>query len=152
MANSLRGAPLALLDGVTRKSLDVLQDAVNTHGLLTIWEAALAAPAWSGPPTWVHGDLHPGNLLVRDGEIVAVIDFGLLGAGDPACDLMAAWTVLSRESRPVFRAGMALDDPAWTRGRGWALYFGVVALSVYQHSNPALADICRRTLSEVLAD
>jgi aminoglycoside phosphotransferase (APT) family kinase protein len=82
----------------------------------------------------------------------AVIDFGALGVGDPACDLQVAWNLLAGRSREVFRAVLGVDDAAWVRGRGWALSVGLIALPYYYLSNPALAGIARRTIDEVLAD
>ncbi len=119
--------------------------------MLEVWEAALAAPAWAGQPVWMHGDLHPANLLVEGQELSAVIDFGLLGVGDPACDLMVAWTYLSAESRDVFRSALAVDDATWSRGRGWVVHIGLRA-AAYSADNPVLGDIGRYTLAEILAE
>jgi aminoglycoside phosphotransferase (APT) family kinase protein len=90
--------------------------------------------------------------LVVRGQLSAVIDFGGLGVGDPACDLMAAWTFLSAQTRDVFRAVLAVDDATWSRGRGWALSVSLVALPYYRESNPVLADTARRTIDEALND
>ena len=100
----------------------------------------------------VGGDLNAANLLVQDGRLNAVIDFGCLGVGDPACDLMAAWTYLSAETRDVFHAALPADDATWVRGRGWALSFGLIALPYYQSTNPVLAGIARYAINEALAD
>ena len=116
------------------------------------WEAALHAPVWDGPLGWIHGDLLGGNLLARQGRLSAVIDFGCLGVGDPACDLMAAWTFVSAESREVFRAAVGIDDATWARGRGWALSVGLIALPYYRVNNPVLARIARCAIDEALAD
>ena len=116
------------------------------------WEADLQAPAWRGPPVWIHGDLQSGNLLAVQGRLSAVIDFGCLGVGDPACDLIVAWNLLPAETRDVFRAALPVDDATWARGRGWALSVGLIALPYYQDTNPVLAGISRRTIDEVLAD
>jgi aminoglycoside phosphotransferase (APT) family kinase protein len=99
----------------------------------------------------MHGDLHPANLLVEGHELSAVIDFGLLGVGDPACDLVVAFTYLSAESRDVFRSVLTVDEATWSRGRGWALLFGFRA-AAYSADNPMLGDIGRYTVAEVLAD
>lgn len=150
--NNYRGVALARLDTVVRNALAKLTGEIDVAAATAIWEAALAAPVWDRPGVWLHGDLHPGNLLVAEGRLNAVIDFGLMAVGDPACDLMAGWSVLDETSRPWFRTGLAVDDAAWTRGRGWALYASVVALSFYLTSNPTLAAISRRTLAQVLTD
>ena len=120
--------------------------------LAAAWDWALQAPAWNGPPTWVHGDLLPTNLLIEDGRLSAVIDFGCLGVGDPACDLMAAWTVLPADARRTFRTTLAAGDAMWRRGMGWALSFGLIALPYYVDSNPVLAGIARHAIGEVLSE
>ena len=126
--------------------------AVSTGAVTAAWDAALQAPAWHGPPVWIHGDLSPLNLLVQQGRISAVIDFGCLGVGDPACDLQVAWNLLATQTRDVFRAALPVDDATWARGRGWALSVGLIALPYYQSTNPVLAGIARRAIDEALAD
>ena len=116
------------------------------------WEAALRAPAWQGRAVWIHGDLHAANLLAQLGRLSAVIDFGCMGVGDPACDVMVAWTYLSAETRGAFRAALQVDDATWARGRGWALSFGLIALPYYQTTNPLLAAIAWRSIEEALTD
>ncbi len=125
---------------------------LDTGAVTAAWDAALQAPAWDGPPVWIHGDLQSLNLLVQQGRISAVIDFGCLGVGDPACDLIVAWNLLSAETRDVLRAALPVDDATWARGRGWALSVGLIALPYYQSTNPVLAGIARRAIAEVLAD
>ncbi len=147
--HEFRGASLAAHDHNTRAAAALLQDSLDVNSVLTVWEAALAASI--GQPVWMHGDLHPANLLVEDHELSAVIDFGLLGVGDSACDLTVAWTYLPADSRRVFRGALAVDDATWCRGRGWALQFGLRA-AAYSADNPVLGDIGRYTLGEVLAD
>ena len=114
------------------------------------WEAALQASAWDAPPVWIHGDLLPGNLLVRHGRLSAVIDFGGLGVSDPACDLVGAWALLSTETRDVFRAALAVDDATWARGRGWALSVALIALPYYRRTNPVFAALAKRMIDAVL--
>jgi aminoglycoside phosphotransferase (APT) family kinase protein len=150
--NSSRGVPLAERDTAVRAAIEQLGDNVDARAVTAAWEAALAAPEWSGAPVWLHGDLQAGNLLAREGRLAAVIDFGCLGVGDPACDVMPAWAYLSGETRDVFRAAVPVDDATWARGRGWALSVGVIAIPYYEHTNPALAGIGRRAIDEVLAD
>ena len=113
--------------------------------------AALAA-TWQGPPVWVHGDVASGNLLVRDGRLSAVIDFGTSGVGDPACDLYIAWTLLEGESREAFRAALPLDDATWARGRGWTLWKALITLARHIDTDPRQARVARRVIDEVLAD
>jgi aminoglycoside phosphotransferase (APT) family kinase protein len=120
--NFNRGGDLAAYDEETRRASVLLADVVDPRSVTTLWEAALAA-RWVGPPVWFHGDVAPGNLLLDDsGELAAVIDFGQFGVGDPACDLAIAWTLLRGRAREAFRTAVAVDEPTWVRGRGWALW------------------------------
>jgi aminoglycoside phosphotransferase (APT) family kinase protein len=119
--------PLAGRDRVTRAAAGALCGRLDVGPALAVWEGALAAPAWTGARVWLHGDLHPANLLVANGELGAVIDFGLMGVGDPACDLMAAWTYLPTGARQVVRDALTVDKAAWSRGRRWALQLGLMA-------------------------
>lgn len=147
-----RGRPLHTREAETYAAIDQLAGLIDTHAATDAWRAALAVPQWDGPPNWVHADLHAGNLLCQDDLLSAVIDFGSCGVGDPACDLMVAWTLLSGPAREIFRAELAADDHSWERGRGWALTFGLVALPYYLSSNPALAEISLRTVQAALTD
>lgn len=150
--NSFRGVPLTTRDDETRAAIACLHGAIDVGAVTAAWEGALEAPAWGGPPVWIHGDLQSGNLLAVQGRLSAVIDFGCLGVGDPACDLTVAWTLLSGETRDTFRAVLPVDDATWARGRGWALSVGLIALPYYQSTNPVLAGIARHAIAEVLAD
>jgi aminoglycoside phosphotransferase (APT) family kinase protein len=151
-AGEFRGTSLAGCDRVARTAAAISQaDQFHRGPVLAVWERAVAGPAWTGPPVWMHGDLHPANLLVDGGRLSAVIDFGLLGVGDPACDLMVAWTYLRAEARDAFRDALAVDDATWSRGRGWALELGLRA-AAYSADNPVLGDIGRHTIAEVMAD
>jgi aminoglycoside phosphotransferase (APT) family kinase protein len=150
--NFFRGVPLAARDAGTRTAISSLHGTIDGDLATAAWEAALQAPEWRGRPLWIHGDLQPGNLLVKEGRLSAVIDFGDLGVGDPACDLMVAWNLFPADTRTDFREALAVDDAAWARGRGWALSFGLIALPYYRNTNPALAQIARHTIDEVLAD
>ncbi len=114
--------------------------------------AAARSPAFSGPPAWVHGDLHPLNLLTRRGRLTAVIDWGGAGLGDPAMDLMAGWTLFDPPAREVFRRAMTPDPGAWARGRALALAKAIMAIPYYRASNPVFHAVMIRTLDRVLAD
>src|SRR5439155_1511993 len=116
-----RGAPLAELDEQVRQSIAQLGNRIDRDATFRSWEESLNAPPWDGEEVWVHGDLLPGNLLVVDGRLSAVIDFGGLNVGDPACDLQPAWNVFVGDSRRRFRAELHVDDAAWLRGRGMSL-------------------------------
>jgi aminoglycoside phosphotransferase (APT) family kinase protein len=147
-----RGAPLAELDEQVRRSIAQLGNRVDGAATLRAWEGSLDAPAWDGEEVWVHGDLLPGNLLVVDGRLSAVIDFGGLNVGDPACDLQPAWNVFADGSRARYRAELQVDNASWLRGRGWALYQAVSALPYYWHTNPGMIRQASHALAQVLAD
>jgi aminoglycoside phosphotransferase (APT) family kinase protein len=119
--------------------------------MTAVWEAALKA-TWHGTPVWLHGDVSAANLLVREGRLSAVIDFGCSGVGDPACDLTIAWTLFSGPSREAFCAGLPVDAATWARGRGWTLWKGLITLAEHIHTNPLKAGEARRVIDEVLAD
>jgi len=131
-----RGIPLAERDKGTRHWLEKFAGGPSvTAG----WERALKAPAWDGPPTWHHGDLDARNWLIKDGRISGVIDWGSMGVGDPACDLMVAWKLHSRRARDAFREALPTDDATWARARGWALSQAIAILAYYTpENNPTL--------------
>lgn len=121
------------------------------HDLLTkIWEESLAVPIWNCPDYWLHSDLHAGNLLAANNSISAVLDFGMAGIGDPACELMVAWTLLDESSRHLFKETVKADDSIWLRARGWALHLGIVAYPYYCETNPGFASIAKRAIDQVL--
>ena len=146
-------APGAYRAGAYQRADDDVRAALSDldiPGAGELWETALRLPAWDGPPVWLHSDLLPPNLLARDGRLTAVIDFGCAGVGDPAADLMPAWTVFDEATRPLFRAQLAVDDATWERGRAWALVFGVGAWHYYARTNPSFAALGRRAVNQVL--
>ncbi|MBF0680117.1 MAG: aminoglycoside phosphotransferase family protein [Devosia sp.] len=121
-----RGGPLAAIDQGLRRTLAEASDRgliADPERLLAVWGDALAAPAWFGPPVWLHADLHPANVLTSDGNICGIIDFGDLCVGDPACDLAAAWLLLPDGCMNAFHSAYtpAPDDATVRRARGWAL-------------------------------
>ena len=103
-------------------------------------------------PVWIHGDLEPVNMLAYQGQLSGVIDWGCLGTGDPACDLLCAWSLFSGESREVFRVALGVDDATWARGRGWALSTALIALPYYMDTNPSMVARSLHKIAEVLAD
>jgi aminoglycoside phosphotransferase (APT) family kinase protein len=137
-------APLAQLDLVTRAE-------ITDANVLAAWEDALRAPEWDGAPTWIHCDLLRPNVLVRDSRIAAVIDFGAVGAGDPASDLTAAWALFGPRGRAVYRAALDVDDGTWARGRGIALHQAVMIIPYYAETNPAFTLLARRTVDQILS-
>jgi aminoglycoside phosphotransferase (APT) family kinase protein len=151
--NVFRGQPLTMRDEATRSAIGALTGEIDVEAAIAVWESALRAPPWVQAPVWIHGDLDARNLLVEEGRLSAVIDFGCLGVGDPACDVMAAWKLFSVENRDVFRATLRVDESTWERARGWALSQAVMALSYYTpETNPVLVREAGRWLTEVLAD
>jgi len=147
-----RGAPLAENDEPVRRSIAALGDRIDPSAALRSWDESLEAATWNEREVWVHGDLLPGNLLVVGGRLSAVIDFGGLNLGDPACDLQPAWNVFAGESRMRFRAELDADDASWRRGRGWALYQAVSALAYYWDTNPGMIRQASHALAQVLSD
>ncbi|MER5179795.1 aminoglycoside phosphotransferase family protein [Streptomyces sp. NPDC002896] len=147
-----RGGPLAEHDDGVRQAIEQLGNRIDGAAALRSWEESLAAPTWDGEEVWLHGDLLPGNLIVVDGRLSAVIDFGTLNVGDPACDLLPAWNVFTDDSRTRYQAELAVDDASWLRGRGWALFQAVVALPYYWDTNPGMIHQASRALAEVLGD
>ncbi|MFB4292404.1 aminoglycoside phosphotransferase family protein [Nonomuraea sp. ATR24] len=146
----LRTEPLSGRDRDTRAAIAATGGVFDAAAMTALWDAALAAPAWDRPPVWVHGDFHTGNLLVDGGRLSAVIDFGGLAVGDPACDLMIAFTLMSPGSRAVFRAALGVDDATWLRGRGWALATGLNAYTAYAATSPRVAAQTARQITAAL--
>jgi aminoglycoside phosphotransferase (APT) family kinase protein len=143
-----RGKPLSARDESTRAALE----RVDAPGALALWQEALAAPGWTGAPVWIHADLDARNVLVRDGRLAAVLDWGGVGLGDPAVDVMAVWKLVARDDRDRFRAALAVDDATWLRAKGWAVSQAVTALGYYTlETNPALVREAGRWLAEVLS-
>jgi aminoglycoside phosphotransferase (APT) family kinase protein len=154
------GQNLAALEvaGLDVAELDVtgLGGRAGRDAVLSAWETALAVPPWDGPPLWLHGDPHPANILIEDGLVSGVLDFGDITAGDPASDLSLVWMLLPASCHGEFRAAYAaagrgtLTDAVWARGRGWALNMAIVFLA-WSADNPRLRAVGRRTLAAVLA-
>jgi aminoglycoside phosphotransferase (APT) family kinase protein len=131
-----RGIPLAERDEEIRYWLSRFNGA---SAVTAKWERALAAPPWDGPPMWQHGDLDARNWLIRDGRIGGVIDWGSMGVGDPACDVMVAWKLQSLAARDAYREALPVDEATWERARGWALSQAVAILAYYTpQNNPTL--------------
>jgi aminoglycoside phosphotransferase (APT) family kinase protein len=151
--NFFRGGDLSVYDGESRQAIEVLENNsdLDTALVSEVWDTALDS-AWSKPPIWIHGDVSSGNLLVRDGRLSGVIDFGGMAVGDPACDLAIAWTMFDGDSRQSFRDGVDLDDSTWARARGWTLWKALIILSGVSETNAAEGELARRTIDRILAD
>lgn len=146
-----RGGSLTTRDAETRRRIAECPGQFDRALLTEAWEQATSAPEWSGPDLWLHGDLHPANLLVSRGRLSAVLDFGDLCAGDPAADLMTAWMLLPDAARPVLHEESGVDDDTWDRGRGWSLALGLAILE-RSSDNEVLDSIGRRGIQGVLDD
>lgn len=149
--NFYRGGSLHVYDAQTRQAIEKLKDKIDAAATTQVWETALAT-SWNKPPVWVHGDICLGNLLVQNGKLSAVIDFGGLAIGDPACDLAIAWTFFKGESREVFRTILNLDEGIWARGRGWALWKALIVAAGICETNNIEGKDCWRIIDEVIAD
>jgi len=125
---------------------------IDTEAVSAAWARSLEAPPWDGKPVWLHGDLLKSNLLVQDGRLFAVLDFGGVGIGDPAADVVPAWSVFGKEGREAFRQALEVDDDTWSRARGYALHQAVMIIPYYPATNPDFVAMARRTVEEVLAE
>jgi aminoglycoside phosphotransferase (APT) family kinase protein len=135
--NFYRGAHPSVYDEETRSALSKLHDVIDTHTATAVWDKALSSK-WNQNPVWIHGDLSAGNIIIKDDRLAGVIDFGGMGIGDPACDLVIAWTFLAKESGAIFRSQLLrLDADTWARARGWALWKALITLaSLLDKSGP----------------
>ena len=149
--NFWRGGPLTTYAEETLRAVDTLAGEIPREAVLAAWRDAAAA-RWPGEPSWLHGDVAAGNLLVRDGRLAAVIDFGSCAVGDSACDVVIAWTLLAGASRQAFRSALAADDRTWARGRGWALWKALITLVDCLEHDPPAAEQPRRVIKQALAD
>jgi aminoglycoside phosphotransferase (APT) family kinase protein len=153
--NAVRGVPLSHRTKVVHDRVRQLDSLVDSAALLDLWSQLVKTPPWTRPPLWIHGDFHPGNLLVSEGRLTAVIDFGDLCAGDPATDLAVAWMLLPSSARPIFRAAADgcgwIDDHTWMRARGWALVLGLAFLAS-SRDNAVMGALGRATLEAALSD
>lgn len=149
--NFHRGGPLAIYDAATRQAIAVLKNRIDVRTAIAVWDDALES-SWSRPPVWIHGDVSAGNLLLQEGGLSAVIDFGMLGVGDPACDLSIAWTLFSGKSREDFRAMLPYDSGTWARGRGWTLWKAMIVAAGLAETNAVEAAQCWRVIGAVLEE
>lgn len=147
--NWFRGATLRTYEAQALEAMEDLRGHVDDAPARRVWTQALESQ-WDGVDVWFHGDLAQGNLLLTEGQLSAVIDFGTCGVGDPACDLAVAWTLLTADGREVFRKRLAIDDASWARGRGWALWKSLVSCANSLDEDGADAINARRVLASIL--
>lgn len=150
--NAFRGQPLKERDLKVRAALHKIAHTIDGHRALKIWSDALVSECGISDLRLIHGDLHPHNLLIKEGALAAVIDWGLMGRGDPACDLMAAWTLLDHQHRINLKRDLVVSEPEWLRARGWALSFSVIILDFYGGKNKYLYDLGLHVMRELLSD
>ena len=152
---SNRGVPLVERDAATRSALSALvsfNESFDLNEVSEAWDFALKLGPGTEPPVWIHGDLTQGNILLSDGKLSAIIDFGSLGSGDRFADLIVAWNLLPSTERELFRSQIQVSDSTWKRGRGLALSVALIQLPYYTESNPEVAENARYVIREVLAD
>ncbi len=151
-----RGGDLAFYDDETRQAIELIKrgrrgDDLDIEAITNVWNTALESK-WTKFPIWIHGDIALGNLLVKNGELSAVIDFGGISVGDPACDLAIAWTAFSGESRKAFRNALNLDDATWARARGWTLWKALITHTGLSETNTIESQTSYRTITRILTE
>lgn len=149
--NFYRGGKLSYYQDDVEEALKLLQHTVDQKAAQEIWERAISSK-WEKEPVWIHGDVSGGNLLTLDGKLSAVIDWGMLAAGDPACDLAISWTLFRGGNRSVFKEVLDLDEATWARGRGWTLWKALIVASGLSNTNPYEAVQSWQILQEVIED
>lgn len=142
--------PLLELDGKTYQAIAEIEDLLDTDEIIAAWKISSMASAWNGEPVWIHADLLRSNLLLNNQQLAAVIDFGSAGIGDPAFDLIPAWTVFNAAGRGVFRNAIRADHDTWLRARGYALHQALLIIPYYQETNPRFVSQAKRTINEIL--
>ncbi len=143
--------PLRALDIDTRVAIDAAGAVIDRDAATDVWKRSLEAPAWDGERSWIHGDLLRPNLLVDDGRC-AVIDFGGVGLGDPATDVIPAWSVFGPVGRETFRSALHVDDGTWARARGVALHQAALIIPYYRETNPGFVALAKRTVEQILLE
>ena len=146
-----RGCPLTTYNTETRQAIMILNNKIDTHAITAIWNTAIAS-TWNKSPVWVHGDISANNLLVKNGKLSAVIDFGSMCIGDPACDLAIAWTFFKEKSREIFRTTLAIDNATWERSRGWALWKALIICAQLPGTNHLEIEKSKQIINTIIAD
>ena len=150
---SRRGVPLKEVDEKTKLAITQLAGEINVTAVSALWQdLSTNIPYWNKEPVWIHGDFLPGNILIKKKRLSAVIDFSDIGIGDPACDLIIAWSLLEAHSRNIFKENLEqIDHDTWERGRGWALSIALIMLPYYKNTSPTLTTLAKRIIKNVLA-
>jgi aminoglycoside phosphotransferase (APT) family kinase protein len=152
MSGAPRGGrePLAELDVVTRDAIASSRTVLDTEAVSVAWKHAAESSPWDGKPVWIHGDFLKSNLLVKDNRLYAVIDFGGVGIGDPAADVVPAWSVFNKSGRETYRQALNVTDNIWDRARGYALHQALMIIPYYPKTNPEFVTMAMRTVKEIL--
>jgi len=154
--SSTRDRPLRARDHEIQAALDAMRGFaeidVSVDALAVAWERALTAPEWNAEAVWTHGDLLPSNVLVAGGRLAAVIDWGCVGAGDPAVDVVPAWSFFGAEARAVYQSALSVDDATWERARGIALHQALMIIPYYRFTNPGFVAMALQTIEQVTGD
>ncbi len=149
--NFYRGGSLSIYNGESQMAIENNKELFDSGLLSEIWNLALESE-WESEPVWVHGDIAPGNLLVQDGRLCAVIDFGILGTGDPSCDAAIAWTFFDDTSRKVFKSELNFNEETWSRARGWALWKALITYDAYKDSDTGKAKEAFNTIFTIMEE
>jgi aminoglycoside phosphotransferase (APT) family kinase protein len=144
--------PLRELDADTRDAIAAAAGVIDGDAAMAAWESSTDGPAWDGSPVWIHADLLRPNVLVADGRLRAVLDWGGAGVGDPAADVIAAWTLFGPVGRETYRSALSVDEATWIRARGFALHQAVAIIPYYRETNPAFVAQAIRTVEQIIAD
>ena len=146
-----RGLPMAPFDESVQRSLDQLEGVIDVKRARRVWQSALEAGPWPEPSVWVHGDLLPGNILVRDGRLTGVIDWSCAGVGDPACEAMVAWA-LPLSARQIFKQSLGFDEATWARARGWVIRQTTRYIPYYAKTLPMAVGQATERLTNAIDD
>ena len=147
--NFHRGGALAVYDEQTRRAIAALTREIDASRATQVWDEALSS-SWDRTPVWMHGDVAAGNLLLRNGRLHAVIDFGCCAVGDPACDLVAFWTIFDASSADVFKEALQLDRATWQRARGWAIWKALITLIDDRREDLRTTDRTRSLIARII--
>lgn len=147
--NWYRGDHISVYDSGAREQIAKLADIIDSNSAIDLWDRACGTK-WNKEPIWIHGDFAFGNILIKYNKLSGVIDFGGTAMGDPACDLVIAWTYLSGKARDVFITEMGLDEDIWLRARAWALWKATFELCNIADKNSPEALFQKKIIDEVL--